>query len=158
MKSFSLCSLALRSTVPLRIIRLSQLGFRSISRITGQMTSQRNDSIPHELRTAAEPRQNRLYPVRLSHIEQVNPSVRLLQFALPSQENNVWDFFYPSVSFPYVSYFPCLRLMYQARLSNPDVVVPAPLSICPARPMFQSHRGIYHIRSPKKAPLIYCTG
>ncbi|KAJ6189689.1 hypothetical protein N7519_004597 [Penicillium mononematosum] len=88
MKSLSLCSLALRSTVPLRIIRPSQLGFRSISRTTGQMTSQRDESIPHELRTAAEPRQNRLYPVRLSHIEQVNPSVRLLQFALPSQENN----------------------------------------------------------------------
>ncbi|CAP97546.1 hypothetical protein E8E15_009377 [Penicillium rubens] len=52
------------------------------------MTSQRDESLPHELRTAAEPRQNRLYPVRLSHIEQVNPSVRLLQFALPSQENN----------------------------------------------------------------------
>ncbi|KAK4865255.1 hypothetical protein LT330_001878 [Penicillium expansum] len=51
------------------------------------MTSQRDNSIPHELRTAAEPRQNRLHPVRLSHIEQVNPSVRLLQFALP-QENN----------------------------------------------------------------------
>ncbi|KGO73348.1 Riboflavin synthase-like beta-barrel [Penicillium italicum] len=51
------------------------------------MTSQRDDSVPHELRTAAEPRQNRLHPVRLSHIEQVNPSVRLLQFALP-QENN----------------------------------------------------------------------
>ncbi|OQE15780.1 hypothetical protein PENFLA_c030G00095 [Penicillium flavigenum] len=100
MKSLSLCSLALRSTVPFRIIptvpfriirpiiRPSQLGFRSISRTTGQMTSQRDDSIPHELRTAAEPRQNRLHPVRLSHIEQVNPSVRLLQFALPSQENN----------------------------------------------------------------------
>ncbi|CAG7979114.1 unnamed protein product [Penicillium nalgiovense] len=96
MKSLSLCSLALRSTVPLRIIRPitrpSQLGFRSISRTTGQMTSQRDESIPHELRTAAEPRQNRLYPVRLSHIEQVNPSVRLLQFTLPSQENNPFSF------------------------------------------------------------------
>ncbi|KAJ5570058.1 Riboflavin synthase-like beta-barrel [Penicillium hispanicum] len=52
-----------------------------------QMSSQREDSIPHELRTAAEPRQNRLYPVRLSHVDQVNPSVRLLQLAIPSQEN-----------------------------------------------------------------------
>ncbi|KAJ5086707.1 Riboflavin synthase-like beta-barrel [Penicillium alfredii] len=50
------------------------------------MSAQREDSIPHELRTAAEPRQNRLYPVRLSHVEQVNPSVRLLQLAIP--ENN----------------------------------------------------------------------
>ncbi|GLI76487.1 hypothetical protein PoHVEF18_004760 [Penicillium ochrochloron] len=53
------------------------------------MSTQREDSIPHELRTAAEPRQNRLYPVRLSHVEQVNPSIRLLQFAIPSQESNV---------------------------------------------------------------------
>lgn len=52
------------------------------------MSSQREDSIPHELRTAAEPRQNRLYPVRLSHVEQINPSIRLLQLAIP-QENNV---------------------------------------------------------------------
>lgn len=53
------------------------------------MSSQREDSIPHELRTAAEPRQNRLYPVRLSHVEQVNSSVRLLQFAIPPQESSV---------------------------------------------------------------------
>lgn len=53
------------------------------------MSFQREDSIPHELRTAAEPRQNRLYPVRLSHVEQINPSIRLLQLAIPAQENNV---------------------------------------------------------------------
>ncbi|KAJ5679548.1 Riboflavin synthase-like beta-barrel [Penicillium macrosclerotiorum] len=52
------------------------------------MSSQREDSIPHELRTAAEPRQNRLYPVRLTHVEQVNSSVRLLQFAIPTQESH----------------------------------------------------------------------
>ncbi|KAJ5448757.1 Riboflavin synthase-like beta-barrel [Penicillium cf. griseofulvum] len=92
MKSFqSFCPLVLRSTIPLRIIRHSQPGFRSISRITDKMSSQREDSIPHELRTAAEPRQNRLHSVRISHIEQVNPSVRLLQFALPPQENNYTD-------------------------------------------------------------------
>ncbi|KAJ5729814.1 Riboflavin synthase-like beta-barrel [Penicillium malachiteum] len=50
------------------------------------MSSLREDSIPHELRTAAEPRQNRLYPVRLAHVEQVNRSIRLLQFAIPRQE------------------------------------------------------------------------
>lgn len=49
------------------------------------MSSQREDSIPHELRTVAEPRQNRLFPVRLSHVEQINPSVRLLQLAIPDQ-------------------------------------------------------------------------
>ncbi|CAG8194903.1 unnamed protein product [Penicillium olsonii] len=52
-----------------------------------QMSSKREDSIPHELRTAAEPRQNRRHPVQLSHVEQINPSVRLLHFTL-SQENN----------------------------------------------------------------------
>lgn len=53
------------------------------------MSTQREDSIPHELRTAAEPRQNRLYPVRLAHVEQVNRSVRLLQFAIPDEICNV---------------------------------------------------------------------
>ncbi|PLB55263.1 hypothetical protein P170DRAFT_432793 [Aspergillus steynii IBT 23096] len=42
-------------------------------------------SVPHLERTAAEPRQNRLYNVHLSHIEQVNPSVRLFQLAIPPQ-------------------------------------------------------------------------
>ncbi|KAJ5454443.1 uncharacterized protein N7458_005399 [Penicillium daleae] len=56
--------------------------------LRGVMSSQREDSIPHELRTAAEPRQNRLYPVHLSHVEQVNPSIRLLQFTIPDQENS----------------------------------------------------------------------
>ncbi|KAF7715411.1 Uncharacterized protein PECH_007905 [Penicillium ucsense] len=50
------------------------------------MSSRREDSIPHELRTAAEPRQNRLYPVRLSHVEYANSSVRLLQLTLPRQD------------------------------------------------------------------------
>ncbi|KAL4738746.1 hypothetical protein BDV11DRAFT_205707 [Aspergillus similis] len=47
-------------------------------------------SVPHTVRTAAEPRQNRLYPVRLSHIEQANPTVRLLQLALsPSVQDPI---------------------------------------------------------------------
>ncbi|KAJ5532771.1 hypothetical protein N7494_009323 [Penicillium frequentans] len=54
---------------------------------TRPMSSQREDSIPHELRTAAEPRQNRLYPVQLAHVEQVNRSIRLLQFTIPGPEN-----------------------------------------------------------------------
>ncbi|KAJ5388386.1 Riboflavin synthase-like beta-barrel, partial [Penicillium cosmopolitanum] len=66
--------------------RPSARQFHSGRRI--KMSSQREDSIPHELRTAAEPRQNRLYPVRLSHVEQVNSSVRLLQFAIPPQESS----------------------------------------------------------------------
>ncbi|KAL4811266.1 hypothetical protein BDV18DRAFT_129002 [Aspergillus unguis] len=50
-----------------------------------QMSSptERKVSVPHTVRTAAEPRQNRSFPVRLSHIEQVNPTVRLLQLAIP---------------------------------------------------------------------------
>lgn len=42
------------------------------------MSAIREVSVPHEVRTAAEPRQNRLYTVRLAHVEQVNPSVRLV--------------------------------------------------------------------------------
>ncbi|KAJ6129781.1 Riboflavin synthase-like beta-barrel [Penicillium capsulatum] len=56
------------------------------------MSSQREDSIPHELRTAAEPRQNRLFPVNLLHVEQVNPSVRLLQLAIPDQDDGAQPF------------------------------------------------------------------
>jgi hypothetical protein len=84
------CAQSLRlfkSSIPVGFIRPSRIILRPIS-TTSQMSSQKEDSIPHELRTAAEPRQNRRYPVQLSHIEQVNPSVRLLQFAL-SPENNV---------------------------------------------------------------------
>lgn len=59
----------------------------------------RKDSIPHETRTAAEPRQNKLYTVRVARVEQVNPSVRLLRFALPQEaladENAVCSFLTP---------------------------------------------------------------
>ncbi|KAE8148309.1 hypothetical protein BDV25DRAFT_158605 [Aspergillus avenaceus] len=43
----------------------------------------RKSSVPHKVRTAAEPRQNTLYNVRLSHIEEINPTVRLLHLAVP---------------------------------------------------------------------------
>ncbi|RDW94185.1 FAD-dependent oxidoreductase [Aspergillus mulundensis] len=47
-------------------------------------------SAPHTVRTAAEPRQNRLFPVRLSHIEQATPTVRLLQLTIsPSDQDQV---------------------------------------------------------------------
>ncbi|KAH8697742.1 hypothetical protein BGW36DRAFT_379352 [Talaromyces proteolyticus] len=48
----------------------------------------RKDSIPHETRTAAEPRQNKLYPVRLVHVEQANPTIRLLRLALPAESSS----------------------------------------------------------------------
>lgn len=54
------------------------------------MSSLREDSIPHEQRTAAEPRQQGLYPVHLSRVEQANPSIRLLQFTVPADRNNPW--------------------------------------------------------------------
>lgn len=53
--------------------------------------SPRKDCIPHELRTAAEPRQNKLHTVRLSHIEQINPTVRLLRLTLPSSSTSKED-------------------------------------------------------------------
>ncbi|KAL2848543.1 hypothetical protein BJY01DRAFT_233851 [Aspergillus pseudoustus] len=43
----------------------------------------RKVSVPHTVRTAAEPRQNRLFTVRLSHIEEINPTVRLLHLTIP---------------------------------------------------------------------------
>lgn len=61
------------------------------------MSSAREDSVPHEVRTAAEPRQNRLYTVRLSQIVQVNPMIRLLRLTLPppateqTQTQEVWN-------------------------------------------------------------------
>ncbi|CEN59755.1 hypothetical protein ASPCAL02199 [Aspergillus calidoustus] len=48
----------------------------------------RKVSVPHTVRTAAEPRQNRLFTVRLSHIEEISPTVRLLQLTIPA---NVQD-------------------------------------------------------------------
>ena len=47
------------------------------------MGSPRSGSgIPHKVRTAIEPRQRNLYPVRLSTISQVNSTVRLLRLNL----------------------------------------------------------------------------
>jgi hypothetical protein len=45
--------------------------------------STKKASVPHLVRTAAEPRQNRLYTVRLSHVDEVNPTVRLIQLTIP---------------------------------------------------------------------------
>lgn len=53
-----------------------------------QMATKSKSGIPHQVRTAAEPRQNRLYPVQLSHIDHVNPAVRLLQLTIPPHVQN----------------------------------------------------------------------
>lgn len=153
MKSFQLRPLALRSAIPPRIIRPSQLEF-PISRIARQMSSQREDSIPHELRTAAEPRQNRLHPVRLSHVEQVNPSVRLLQFTLTPQENNVWIYFiFSSAASLYMSLYP----VSSTHTSSPAAThgwLLSPRRWIPYAPhsrWFQSHMSIcYHAPSPNR--------
>ncbi|BDD58525.1 hypothetical protein MAP00_003795 [Monascus purpureus] len=51
----------------------------------------REDSIPHEVRTSSEPRQNRLYNARLSCIHQVNPNVRLLRLTIPQDQGDELD-------------------------------------------------------------------
>ncbi|KAL4971284.1 hypothetical protein BDW66DRAFT_163803 [Aspergillus desertorum] len=71
-------------------------------------------SVPHTVRTAAEPRQNRLYPVRLSHIEQANPTVRLLQLALS-----------PSVQEP--------QSQGQLEKSGDDTTLPEPFTFFPGQ-------------------------
>ena len=52
------------------------------------MFASEKTSVPHEVRTAAEPRQNKLYNVRLSHIEQVNASIRLRQLTIPPEDGD----------------------------------------------------------------------
>lgn len=64
---------------------VSGFDWTRLRRIITSMTP-RKDSLPHETRTSAEPRQNKLYTVRLAHIEQINPSVRLLRLLLPAEE------------------------------------------------------------------------
>ncbi|KAL3434314.1 hypothetical protein BDV09DRAFT_195973 [Aspergillus tetrazonus] len=71
-------------------------------------------SVPHTVRTAAEPRQNRLYPVRLSHIDQANPTVRLLQLALP-----------PSIQDP--------NSQDQLENSEDDATLPEPFTFFPGQ-------------------------
>lgn len=41
-----------------------------------------DDSLPHEVRTATDPRQDDLHTVELSRITQVNPSIRLLRLSI----------------------------------------------------------------------------
>lgn len=94
-----LCQPILRSALHVRGFYRPQLTTPFITDTVRRMSSQPEDSIPHELRTAAEPRQNRLYPVRLSHVEQINPSIRLLQLAIP-EENTVCPAFLIHLHYP----------------------------------------------------------
>ncbi|KAF9883150.1 hypothetical protein FE257_004035 [Aspergillus nanangensis] len=85
----------------MRLRRLQQF-HRSTSRITtttplfqihqrlmsSPNPTRKTSSVPHKVRTAAEPRQNRVYNVRLSHIEQASSTVRLLHLTIPPQIQN----------------------------------------------------------------------
>ncbi|KAI1977996.1 hypothetical protein LOZ53_002698 [Ophidiomyces ophidiicola] len=58
--------------------------------------------IPHEVRTATEPRQTSLYPVRLSYIERVSSEVRLFRFELLSEDSTCSKFLYPPETFTFL--------------------------------------------------------
>ena len=66
-------------------LNLSHKRHPSVIRHEMSSLASKKTSIPHKLRTAAEPRQNILYNVRLSHIEEVNPTVRLLHLTIPAR-------------------------------------------------------------------------
>ena len=51
------------------------------------MASIVHDSIPHEDRTASEPRQNRVEPVTITNIRQINPTTRVLRLS-PQDPNH----------------------------------------------------------------------
>ena len=54
------------------------------SRITASkvMSTSKTTSVPHEERTAAEPREHGMHKVILDRIEEVNPNIRLLQLRM----------------------------------------------------------------------------
>jgi hypothetical protein len=47
-----------------------------------------SNSVPHELRTASEPRQDSLHLVRLSKVTQVNPTIRLLRLSVNPDQSS----------------------------------------------------------------------
>lgn len=48
-----------------------------------------HDSIPHEVRTATQPRERGIEPVVLSQIREVNESVRLLRLSARDKERTI---------------------------------------------------------------------
>nr|POE77662.1 oxidoreductase nad-binding domain-containing protein 1 [Quercus suber] len=58
-----------------------------------------SDSLPHEQRTATEPRESQLEPVILSHIKEVNDSIRLLRLEAVNHSHTIkWiDTFIPGL-------------------------------------------------------------
>lgn len=80
-----------RSLFPERGIFASNIFWRTQhfgSQPRRQMASV-NDSIPHEERTATEPRENQLEPVILSHIREVNDNIRLLRLQAVNHDHTI---------------------------------------------------------------------
>lgn len=112
-------------------------------------TNKSTNSVPHELRTASEPRQVSLYSVRLSKVTQVNPTIRLLQLTLPSDQSTsngsevrkylpqplYMPHFYIHV--PPILYFPILPVRARETMLIPLSTYPATLAVVqvPTRPM-----------------------
>lgn len=48
-----------------------------------------HDSIPHEVRTATQPRESGIEPVVLSQIREVNESIRLLRLSARDKERTI---------------------------------------------------------------------
>ena len=131
-RNFSFC---LWRPLPRKISQLSPISPISSRRLDttiiiqrarrNMSTNQSIDSVPHEIRTASEPRQNALHSVRLSKVTQVNPTVRLLQLTLPrdqasegAREVSKYPLYCPSLLFfshlfwdePFLSIFVCYSL------------------------------------------------
>ena len=103
--------------------------------------------IPHEVRTATEPRQDGLHPVRLSRITQVNPMIRLLRLTISSGlSSGVRIGIYSlCMTEEWYTYFhriipnSVLELIVRPNPFHGDILVPYPLWI-PTRPMARRAR------------------
>lgn len=75
---------------PHSLARCSRSSFRLIPKHTSQRTMATvHDSIPHEVRTATQPRENRLEPVVLCQIREINDSIRLLRLSARDKEHTI---------------------------------------------------------------------
>lgn len=68
-------------------------------------------SLPHEERTAQEPRENRLEPVILSHIREVNDNVRLLRLNAVDPNHTIKVSFLRSLIAVYLRNFPTTQIL-----------------------------------------------
>jgi hypothetical protein len=143
-QSLNLCSI--QRTVLHRAGKTSRrqlLWPRSVTTMTP-----RKDSIPHETRTAAEPRQNKLYTVRLAHVEQINPSVRLLRLALPQEAPS------DETAVRYLPLFMRLRLLtLTVRQPIPrNILLPPRTMARRPRPLHPASRRFHHNLHARRCP------